>query len=201
MYRQLLLASSLLLGATFSTTANQTALVKIPTEIKPFIEPGTIPLAIKSADLNGDTLSDYLLILEKQKKSASDPEIEEGQRPLLILTRQKDGKLKAQKRNEKIVLSKTSGGTFGDPLENIEVGTKTFTIRHYGGSAWRWTTKVRFNYSRIDSTWQLVRVEHSEYHVGAPDKIKTTIETPPKHFRKIDISDFDPDNYKGKGGK
>lgn len=161
---------------------------KIPAEIKPFILPGTRALALEAADLNGDNLKDYLLVLEK-------PGVEEGQRPLLIIVRTADGKLKLAKRNDKVVFCSTCGGMMGDPFQGVRVSAKSFTVDHYGGSGWRWSTATTFNYSRRDKTWQLVMVRNETFHAGDPEKVETTIHKPPRDFGKIDIADFDPENY------
>ncbi|MBI3230188.1 MAG: hypothetical protein HYZ45_08460, partial [Burkholderiales bacterium] len=59
-----------------------------------------------------------------------------------------------------------------------------------------------FNYSRRDNTWQLVRAEESTFNAADPDKtMKQKTYTPPKHYGKIDIVDFDPQNYRGRGEK
>jgi hypothetical protein len=173
-------------------------------ELKPFIEKGTRLLRTASADLNDDGTTDYILVLEKQKEKPDDPDIEEGQRPLLILVRDATGALRLVKRNDKIILCSTCGGMFGDAFQGIEAGTKTFTVSHFGGSGGcRWENIYKFNYSRRDKTWQLVATEEFETHPtdGNPDndyKERKTY-TPSKDYGKIDIADFDPENYKGKG--
>ena len=174
---------------------------KAPAEIKKFIPPGNKLLALESADLNGDGLQDYILVLEKQKANESDPDIDIDQRPLWIIIRTKEGSLQIVKKNEKVVFCSTCGGVMGDPFQGVEVGLKTFTVNHYGGSGWRWSKSFRFNYSRIDDTWQLVRVEETSFHSSTPEKVTKKIYTPPQHFGKIDISDFDPENYLSKGAK
>jgi hypothetical protein len=174
---------------------------KLPVEVRPFIEKGALSLAFEAADLNGDGLQDFVLVLEKQKAKASDPDIEENQRPLLILIRRPEGSMLLAARNEKIVYCSGCGGVFGDPFEGIKAGLKTFTVYHYGGSAWRWSIEYKFNYSRRDNTWQLVRVQETTYHASEPNKQKVKVYTPPKDYGKIDIGNFDPDNWKGQGAK
>lgn len=164
---------------------------KIPNELKSFIKNGTRPIELKTADLNGDGLNDYLLALED----------DDGNRSLLIITKHPDGKFKLEKQNDNIIYCESCGGAMGDPFESIDAKTKSFTVNHYGGSAWRWSSSVKFNYSRKDNTWQLVRVEDHQFHALDPNKYKTQIYTPPKHFGKIDIADFDPENFKGQGEK
>ena len=183
-----------------SAAVAQTDEVTVPSELKAFVEQNTKPIAVESADLNGDGLKDFIVVLEKQKAKLDDDDIMENQRPLLIIVRGKDNQLTVAKRNEKMVYCSTCGGvSLGDAFQGVQVGRNTFTISQYGGSAWRWIDTARFNYSARDKTWQLVRVRLESFHTSNPEKIKTKIYLPPKHFGKIDIADFDPDNFKNQG--
>lgn len=173
----------------------QTETVKVPADIKPFVEDGSKPIALESADLNGDGTKDYILVLERQNPTMDENDLPKNQRPLLILLRGKDAKLTEVKRNENIVMCSKCGGVFGDPFERISAGAKTFTVNHYGGSNWRWTAKYKFDYLRTDNTWQLVRVEKSSFHTSDPDRVERTIKTPPKDFGKVDIADFNPADH------
>ena len=168
--------------------------LKIPAEVKPFVEKGTKAIALESADLNGDNLKDYVLILEKGKPEKDKYDTPINQRPLLIIIRDKQNKLSAVKRNEKIVMCSVCGGAMVDPLEEVEVGDKTFTVSHYGGSGIRWSVRYKFNYSRIDKTWQLVEVKNESYSTDDVDKVKSTI-LKPKDFGKIDVADFNPSDF------
>jgi hypothetical protein len=175
--------------------------LKIPAEVERFVEAGTKAIALEKSDLNGDGREDFILVLEKEKPAKDADDFPVGQRPLLILLRGADGKMTAAKRNERIVMCSQCGGVFGDPFEGVIAGRNTFSVEHYGGSNWRWKYSYKFNYSQIDKTWQLVRVEDISYHTSNPNKMTTKIYTPPKHFGKIDIADFDPENYLRKGVK
>ena len=186
----------ILLCAAPQFVAAQDDTLKIPEEVKPFVEAGTKAIAVEAADLNGDGRGDFVLVLERENPAKDANDFPVRQRPLLILTRGEDGKLSEAKRNELLVMCSQCGGVFGDPFEGVEVGRNTFTVNHYGGSNWRWKYSYKFNYSRIDRTWQLVRTEEVEYHTSDPDKMKTQVFTPPRHYGKIDIADFDPENYK-----
>jgi len=173
----------------------------IPSKVRPFVAKGTKAITLVSADLNGDGLKDFLLILERQKTQPADADVEDRQRPLLILIGQPEGSVKEIKRNDKIIFCSTCGGMMGDPFQEVRAGKKTFTVSLYGGSAWRWSVEYTFNYSRRDKTWQLVQVKEVNFHATDPDNCKTVVSVPNKDFGKIDIADFDPDNWKGQGQK
>jgi len=189
----------LLLILCFSViSANaQTEAVKIPAEVKPFVEQHTKPITLGSADLNGDGLKDYVLVLERENPTEKDEyDYPKNQRPLLILVRGTGNKLTEAKRNETIVMCSACGGMMGDPFTGVTVGKNTFTVNHSGGSAWRWSADYKFSYSRIDKTWQLVRIEKTSFHAADQNKtLKRHIMTPPKDFGKVDIADFDPSDY------
>lgn len=194
---------ALLLGAALPAAAMEPILAgRLPAELKPFVEPGTRAIFVASADLNGDRRGDYVLVLEKQKQRESDPDIEEGQRPLLLVIRQADGSLKLQKRSDRVVYCSSCGGMMGDPIDAIDVGPGRFKVSHYGGSAWRWSNAYQFAYSRRDDTWQLVRVDETTFHAGDPDRTtKKKVLVPPRHYGKIDIADFDPEHFLRPAGK
>lgn len=175
--------------------------LKIPAEVAPFVESGTKAIALERADLNGDGKQDFILVLEKENPARDQYDLPANQRPLLVLARGADGKLTLAKRNERVVLCSQCGGVFGDPFEGIEAGRNTFTVDLYGGSAWRWKYAYKFNYSRVDKTWELVRVEEITYHTSNPNKMKTVIHRPPRDFGKIDLADFDPENYLKKAAR
>jgi hypothetical protein len=136
---------------------------KAPVEVIPFIKETESLLYFTTADLNGDGLPDYLIILEK-------PGLEEegNLRELVILTRQKDHSLHLAKRNNKIVYCSKCGGGWGDPFnsENVITDTKTFSVENYGGGGSRWSEDFKFNYSRRDRTWQLVEVTISTFNIN-----------------------------------
>ena len=182
--------------APAGVAARQDDELKVPAEVAPFVEAGTKAIALEAADLNGDGRGDFVLVLERQNPAKDADDFPVNQRPLLLLVRGADGKLSAAKRNERVVMCSRCGGVFGDPFEGVEAGRDTFTVSFYGGSNWRWAYSYKFNYSRADKTWQLVRAEESSYHTSDPDKMKTQIFTPPKDYGKIDIADFDPEKYK-----
>lgn len=193
--RTIILALTLLCAAA-TPAAAQAEELQVTAEVRPFVEAGTKAIALEAADLNGDGRGDFVLVLERENPATDADDFPVNQRPLLLLVRGADGRLAAAKRNERLVMCSRCGGVFGDPFEGVEAGRNTFTVNFYGGSNWRWKNSYRFNYSRLDRTWQLVRTEELSYHTSDPDKMKTRVFTPPRDFGKIDITDFDPENYK-----
>ncbi|MCW5959725.1 MAG: hypothetical protein KIS76_06135 [Pyrinomonadaceae bacterium] len=199
MKKTIILAITLCIAA-IGASAQTSEPVTVPAEVKPFIENGTKPIALESADLNGDALKDYVLVLERNALETDGDDYPTNQRPLLILVRGTDNKLREAKRNERMVMCSQCGGILGDPFAGVTVGKNTFTVNHYGGSAWRWSADYKFDYSRIDDTWQLVKIEKTSYHTLRPmeETLEETVLTPPKDYGKVDIADFDPEDYEEK---
>jgi hypothetical protein len=193
--RNILLTLALVCAAATAAAA-QSEELQVPAEVQPFVEQGTKAIALEAADLNGDGRGDFVLVLERENPAMDKDDFPVNQRPLLILLRGAGGELSAAKRNERLVMCSKCGGVFGDPFEGVEAGRNTFTVNFYGGSNWRWKYAYRFNYSRIDKTWQLVRAEEISYHTSDPDKMETRVFTPPRDYGKIELADFDPENYK-----
>jgi hypothetical protein len=162
-------------------------------DVQPFVEKNTTVLAVERGDLNRDGREDALLVL--------DPENSDQPRPLLILVRGADGTLKLAKRSNKAVSCRDCGGIMGDPFQGVTIEKGRFTIEHYGGSSWRWTFHPTFAWSKRDQSWQLVRVESASFHASDPESEEKTVHTPPKDFGLIDVSEFDPADYLGKGKK
>jgi hypothetical protein len=170
----------------------------IPPDAAAFIGKDQKALAFESGDLNGDGTIDHILVLEN---SVTNPD-EDGsdKRTLLIITRGADQKLTLAKRNDRIVLCRSCGGSFGDPFDGVYIERNGFTVHNYGGSWQRWSLDIQFKYSRLDRTWQLVRFDKEEYDSHDPNKVGTSSSKTPRDFGKIDIADFDPDavpNTKG----
>ena len=188
-----------LLIATMLAATTGVAIEKpeqLPRELLGFVDHDDHAIWLSSADLDRDGDEDHVLVLERQ---ATDHVIEERQRPLLVILREADGSLRVAKRNERIVMCSTCGGVMGDPFVAVEAGPGTFTVRHYGGSSWRWGVDYRFNWSRRDRSWQLVEVSSTSFHSSEPEKTEDKRLVPPKDFGKIDLADFDPEDYEGKG--
>lgn len=174
----------------------------LPAEWMRFVPGGQIVIAQARADLNADGREDVLLVLEADREETKGDEPDEMPRRLLILRRDTSGALQLAKQSEQAVLCRQCGGVMGDPFESVEAKKGSFTITHYGGSAWRWASRYQFNYSRRDQTWQLVYAEETSFQAADPEKTqKKSVARPPKQFGKIAIEEFDPYDYRGKGAR
>ncbi len=172
----------------------------LPAEVSAFVPTDHDVINYTVGDLNGDGRNDAILVLKKRSPLKQLPDgVPLGQRPLLVLQRQIDGKLKLAARCEEAIKCEECGGVFGDPFEGIETSRKGFTILHYGGSAWRWREDFRFAFSRRDQTWQLVAVDTLNYYTGDPEKMEEQHYRPSRDFGLINLADFNVDNWEGKG--
>ena len=185
-----------------AAAAAQNEEVKVPAEVKPFVEKGMIPIALETADLNADGRKDFILVLSKPTPAdGSYDEAGDAERPVLILVRDLAGTLSLAASNDSVALCKNCGGVLGDPFQGIQIRGTRFTVMNYGGSSDRWEYSYTFDYSRRDRTWQLVRVEDSSFNAFTPNRVRRSVYTPPKDFGLINFADFDPDNFKRKGKK
>lgn len=185
----------------------------LPHAIRPFVSDGASPLLLADADLNGDGLQDFLLVLQLPKARPSDAEeqgldagdadgaqagqdADESTRALLILVSEPSGTLKEVKRNDRIIDCARCGGR-KDGFAGVSVGFETFTVINSGNaSGGSSVAEYTFNYSRRDRTWQLVRIKYTTYEMGDSgndvESEEVTVLRPPKDFGKIDVADFDP---------
>lgn len=170
--------------------------VALPAEVAPFVEAGSIPIALEKADLDRDGRSDWLLVLEYAR-----PRIdhrngfeEEGPRALLLLRRRVDGRLVMAARNDHVVYCRGCGGMMGDPFQGLEAAAGRFTVTNAGGSRYRWSRAFSFAWSRRDSAWQLLRVEDGSFDIHDPQqREKRSVRRPPKDYGKIDFKAYVPE--------
>ncbi len=127
-------------------------------------------------DLNKDELKKDVILIAHNPKAEAENE-DEVKRPLFILTRTTDGKLKKESRNDNVVLCSSCGGVMGDPYQDIAIKNGYFSIEHYGGSSWRWTEIVTFKYNAEKTDWFLHKKGGEEFHSSKPDESKETVKT------------------------
>lgn len=159
-----------------------------PPEVDPFIPTGYEALDYVAGDLNGDKKKDGILIL---KTPGEDSVMEEElPRPLIVLIRQADGKLKQVLRNDKAIMCRHCGGVFGDPYEGVQVFDKGFNLSFYGGSSWRWGYAYEFVYRPLKKNWLLVKESQSSFNSGDPEKTMKSIEINETEFGEISLDKF-----------
>ncbi len=173
----------------------QDAVKDVTAKIAPFVEKGKTVIAFETADLNGDGFADYLIVVERAKADPGEAG-DDDKRTLLILTADSKGDLKLAASNDKVVYCRSCGGVFGDPFAGVTVKRNSFTVDNYGGSNWRWSDSYKFDYSRIDKTWQLVLVSKDTFMSTDPEKTSKTTTITPKKFGKINLAQFDPDKIR-----
>jgi len=157
---------------------------KSQSELLKFIPKNYSILDSVTGDLNLDKINDYILVLKKNGENDT------TRRPLLILIRDKNNKLKLVRRNDNTVYCIDCGGIMGDPFMGITLKNGYFSVEHYGGSAWRWTRIVTYKYFRQDNEWFLHKDGTESFHVSEPEKVERTIKTK-KDFGKVTFEQFD----------
>ena len=178
---------SFILSLFFLTAAAQKK--QLPAEAVPFIPNGYEMLDYVKGDLNGDKKEDAILILKKAGESDDDA------RPFLILTRQNNGKLIPEKRNDSLVMCRECGGIFGDPYENTEISNNAFTINFYGGSSWRWGYNYRFEYKPAKKNWYLVNEKQLSYHNTEPEVNEKRVSIDEAELGEIAIDNYVSNSY------
>jgi len=200
--RRLSILAFCLVSMLSMSAAAQNDEIKIPNDVRPFIQKGLIAIALETGDLNADGRKDHILVVSEPVDENAAWEEGAGERSVMILVREPGGELRLAGRNDLVVLCRNCGGVFGDPFAGVSIRGSSFTVNNYGGSNDRWSYSYTFAYSRRDSTWQLVRVEDDSFYALDPKHTtKRRVYTPPKNFGLINFADFDPDNFMGKGKK
>ena len=140
---------------------------ELPGELVPFVPPEHEALDFETGDLDGDDRTDALLILAAPGE-AEEQDDTGARRPLLLLIRQADGRLKQARRGDTVVYCRTCGGMMGDPYVGTEVARGRFTVTHYGGSAWRWGNSFTFSYDGARKDWFLDQETSTSFHATEP---------------------------------
>lgn len=91
------------------SAAAQNDAVKIPEDVRPFVQKGLIPIAIETGDLNADGRKDYVLVVSEPVDENGAWEEGAGERSVLILVREAGGDLRLAARNDLVVLCRNFG--------------------------------------------------------------------------------------------
>ncbi len=175
----------ILANAAFSGLSQSKSL---PAEAKPFVVKGFEMLDYITGDLNGDKRADAILIL---KVPGEDTLTEDTlSRPLILLLRQPNGKLKQEKRNDNMVLCYHCGGVFGDPYEEGKISNNGFTLNFYGGSSWRWGYKYTFSYNAGKKNWLLSKEVQESFQSGDPENTTKEVNIGATELDGINFDNF-----------
>lgn len=190
----------LFLSVCFATVAAaaQNAELIIPEEVKSFVIPGTAAIALRSGDLNGDGTLDYILVLNRPGGKSDYADYQTDERPTLLITRDRAGKLSLAAQNDSIVNCNECDAPFNNPYEGITLGKNNFTIEVQTGSQLHLTIKMTFTYSPRDKNWLLTRVVETDLDIYK-DTEETLVYTTPRNFGKITFAGLRQFNFRGKG--
>lgn len=181
-------ASAIHLGCAFIACTSRAPDVKtLHTELEKdsslidFIGPRLELLDSASGDLNRDAYRDFLLLLKDTNESQS---AENVARPLLILLGTSKG-FRLGALSSSAVYCYQCGGVMGDPFMGVQIDSSgTFSIGHYGGSNWRWTRNLTFQYDVKTSDWLLLRDVSESFNVFDENNVETEIRTAKDFGRK-----------------
>ena len=165
-------------------------------QLAPFIPAGYQLLATANGDLNRDDLPDKVMVLQAigADTATTDPG---PSRPLLLLLGQPGRRFQLAARNDHVVMCASCGGMMGDPFQRVVIKNGFFSVEHFGGSAWRWTSISTFKYDPADKTWYLHREGGESFHASEPDKVITHMKTA-RDFGRILFERYDSEARYGK---
>jgi len=162
----------------------------LPEEAKPFVANGYEMLDYITGDLNGDKRADAILIL---RVPGEDTLLDDTPlRPLILLMRQPNGKLKQEKRSDNIIMCRHCGGLFGDPYEDTKIYDNGFTIDFYGGGNWRWSYQYTFSYSAAKKNWLLSKEMLGSFRADDPEMKMTEVNIGAAELEGINFDNFKP---------
>ena len=166
--------------------AHATTLTK--DDLQVFAVGGKKILDAQIGDLIGNGQPGALVVLETPTTSRV---LGEGQpRTVLLVLRDRDGKLRAVAQNDKIVPCKNCGGLLGDPYGYSKIKLGQFTIITEGGSRVRWGNEYTFKYDPLRKDWLVIKVDRTAYD-SATEDLRQLMLTP-KNFGVVSFQDFDP---------
>lgn len=163
----------------------------LPNEIEPFVLPGHAVLELATGDLDGDGRADAVLVLKRLDEDEAGGD-EELPRPLLVLVRQPDGRLRQAGRNDKVVYCSSCGGVMGDPFQGVEVAARSFTVEHYGGSAHRWGNAYTFAYDAARRDWFVEREHSFGFHAMDPEGTQSEETLTREQLGDLPLGTYDP---------
>lgn len=118
-------------------------------EIALLIPKGWHVISSVEGDLNKDFITDKAFVIEELIETEYDLP-----RKLLIAFGNQDGGYTLSIEAENAILSKSEGGPFGDPFQEMIIDRGSLVLKYFGGSSERWYKNYRFRYQ--DGGWYLI---------------------------------------------
>jgi hypothetical protein len=153
-----------------------------------FVPKGYSILDTIYGDLNLDANPDAILVLKVKGES----DTSNADRPLLILQGSGKNQYKLAGRNDHLVFCASCGGAMGDPYQGVAIEKGSFTIMLYGGSSWRWTQNMLFNYNAGSGKYMLHSDTGESFHSSDPNKVKK-IKNQKEKWNKVSFEEYSND--------
>lgn len=162
----------------------------LPESVSAHIDEASEVVVWKRADFDGDGRQDVLLVWQRKDAGDADMDAPESRRVLQLLLGTSAGGFRSAVVNDQLVMCQACGGTWPDPLDEITVGRRSFTVSHYGGSRWRWSNSWRFDYDVVRRTWMLSVATEGFDTQTQGHRVRTYRRG--QHVRDVRLQDFDP---------
>jgi len=125
----------------------------LPASLASFIPRGYEPMDTITADLNMDDVNDIILVSTKTGEDTLHPS---PKRNLKILLGQSSNQYRLAGESWSIIPPVDEGGMM-DPYPGIVADKGKFIVQFFGGSNWKGTGSMLFEYSPTDKDWLLTR--------------------------------------------
>jgi hypothetical protein len=110
----------------------------------------------ESGELDGDTLTDYLVVVHNPEEATLAKEQEAPPRPLLLFTQTVDGTYELRARNDQVVLKINEGGQcdpFDGDAQGLAIKDRYFTVENGVACGQHWTDYITFRYDPASKDW------------------------------------------------
>jgi hypothetical protein len=153
-----------------------------------YIPSGFTILDRASADINRDGHADQVIVLRNPYEKMNG----DTTRPLLLLAGNGKGGYHLMARNDSVAMCSNCGGPHGDPFEEVLAGRGWFSLKHVGGSSWRWTRVIRFQYNSHRQQFILQSDSGSSWYADTPEQW-TPVTNRPEDFGRVSFNHFSYD--------
>lgn len=129
-----------------------------------FVPKGWELMDMVETDFNGDGIMDCIGVLDLSSPVWGGGELGWPPRILFALTGEGKGGYRLDFQDEKLIRTRSEGGVYGDPYQNLTAEGSSFTTHSYGGSAWKWWEDYTYTYQ--EGIWYLTSSEEGYGYGG-----------------------------------